>query len=448
MPLSNRIVIGYGLPGLVTAIPIIPIAILLPSYYALDLGLGFFLTGIALGGARLIDFSSDIIIGILVDRFRWTRPSSNSLQFKPWLILGGGLAALGLYQLAHPSYANTQFGGAIYLALWSNVLFLGWTIIMVPYTAWGAMLSDDHHERSKLAVARESAGIVGMLIALTAPGLFPDTHFSPLALLCWLTIGLGIPIMVFALLTVPETTSSNERSPVIETKFSDIVELLRFPPYRFTVTAWFINGLANGVPAVLFPIVVQQYLSLEETSLFALLFIYFGAGILAAPVWVALAKRWGKINTWQIAICMNILVFATVLLIDPTSTGFFSPTLFYWICAFSGASLSADMALPASIQADVMEADRRQNGKIRTATAFALWSMATKLALAVAIAVGFISLGLSGGGLGDSTQASTPAPTLVLLSLYVCLPVTLKSIVLYMLGKFPHNELVATGGLS
>ena len=43
--MSRKNVIGYGLPGFVTAIPIIPIAILLPSFYTSELGLGFTLTG-------------------------------------------------------------------------------------------------------------------------------------------------------------------------------------------------------------------------------------------------------------------------------------------------------------------------------------------------------------------------------------------------------------------
>ena len=54
--MSRKTVVGYGLPGFVTAIPVIPIAILLPSFYATELGLGLTLTGLALGLARLIDF--------------------------------------------------------------------------------------------------------------------------------------------------------------------------------------------------------------------------------------------------------------------------------------------------------------------------------------------------------------------------------------------------------
>ena len=180
--LTRHTVVSYGLPGLVTAIPIIPIAILLPSFYAIDLGLGFTLTGLALGAARLLDFFSDMLVGVAVDRVRWRSSPSLAYQYKPWLVVGALVAALGLFQLANPGEIEQNLGGAGYLALWSSVLFLGWTLIMVPYNAWGAVLSDNLHDRSRLTVARESAGLIGMLLALSAPVLVVQLELPPVVL--------------------------------------------------------------------------------------------------------------------------------------------------------------------------------------------------------------------------------------------------------------------------
>lgn len=304
---------------------------------------------------------------------------------------------------------------------------------MVPYTAWGAVLSNDLHDRSKLTLARESAGLIGMLLALSAPVIFARQEMSPLAVVFWLTVGLGVPIIVFTLRKVPEYPTDKTAGNTTKIQLADITQLLKYKPFRFTLLCWFLNSLANGVPAVLFPIVVQKYLLFDEQGLFILLFLYFGAGIVMAPVWLKLAERWGKVNAWKTAIAFNILVFSSVLLIDPSSKGLFSSDLFYWICALSGMSLSADMALPASLQADVLEADRNHYGKHRTGTAFALWSMATKLALAVAIVIGFVSLGLNAGA--EQSANSVPS-SLLLLSLYVCLPISIKLYVIFMLSKF------------
>ena len=66
------------------------------------------------------------------------------------------------------------------------------------------------------------------------------------------------------------------------------------------------------------------------------------------------------------------------------------------ICVLSGASLGADLAIPASMQADVIDLDRVVSGRRRTAFFFALWSMASKLALAMAVGIAFPVLGAIG----------------------------------------------------
>ncbi|MEM7467924.1 MAG: MFS transporter, partial [Pseudomonadota bacterium] len=356
--MPRRLVIGYGLPGLVTAVPVIPIAILLPTYYAQDLGLGFTITGLALGLARILDFFTDILVGIGIDRLVWPWRKAKHLKFKPWIAVGAIIAALGLCALATPVTFDSDWLGGLYLGLFSCVLFLGWTLMMVPYTAWGALLATTLHGRSSLTIAREAFGLTGMLLALSAPLVLLDTDLNPIALVAYLSIGLGVPIIIYTLKSVPDASAGEPERHAQTVNFRDVRALLAYAPFRFTIVCWFLNSLANGLPAVLFPIVVQQYLGFDEKSLFALLFLYFGAGVLAAPLWLALAKKLGKMAAWQSAILLNIIVFSSVLLLEPKSSGFFSPQLFYWICTLSGMSLAADMALPASIQADVMEADR------------------------------------------------------------------------------------------
>ena len=57
---------------------------------------------------------------------------------------------------------------------------------------------------------------------------------------------------------------------------------------------------------------------------------------------------------------------------------------FALICVVTGLCLGADLALPPAIQADVADWDRLRFRRNRTAGLFALWGMATKLALALA----------------------------------------------------------------
>jgi Na+/melibiose symporter-like transporter len=121
---------------------------------------------------------------------------------------------------------------------------------------------------------------------------------------------------------------------------------------------------------------------------------------------------------------VNIVIFAQVLWLSPQTASWF-----FFICLLSGATLGADLALPPSIQADVMESDRTRTGLQRTATAFALWSMATKLALAIAVALAFVVIGMGQSG-SDAVIGNGR-----LLSLYVRVPLLLKGAVFIMLRR-------------
>ena len=105
------------------------------------------------------------------------------------------------------------------------------------------------------------------------------------------------------------------------------------------------------------------------------------------------------------------------------------------ICLLSGLSLGADLALPASIQADVVDVDTAEGGGGRAGLFFALWNMATKLALAVGIAFPLLDLA------GFTSQGDNPPAALWTLALlYGGLPVLFKLAAVLMVWHFPLDE--------
>jgi len=408
--------LAYGLPGLAAALPIIPVAILLPTWYARDLGLGFVLTGSVLALARLLDFISDPIVGVLVDRIGW-----RGLHYKFWTVIGAALAAPGLLLLAFPP----QPASALALGTGAVLLFSGWTAFMIPYTAWGAELSRDRNTRSLITASREVAGLIGMLVALAVPAWlvirFGDEAPPAMVVLAGVAFVVGIPALFALLRWVPEPTRRERR---VTAGWRALIDLLRVGDCRRMLICWLLNGIANGLPAVLFPLVVSDFLQLGETQFYFLLVVYFASAIAVTPAWLVIARRRGKSAAWSLAIAVNMVVFAQVLWLGPQSASWF-----FAICLLSGATLGADLALPPSIQADIMESDRVKSGLQRTATGFALWSMATKLALAIAVALAFVV-----GGMGPS-GSSVVIGSGRLLSLYVIVPVLLKGAVYVLLRR-------------
>src|SRR5690606_11151762 len=87
-----------------------------------------------------------------------------------WLAAGTPLLAWAAWELLRPP----SDAGPGHLLLWSVLLYLGWTMVSLPYQAWGAALSGDYHERTCLAGWRGGATVAGTLLAAGLPALWTE----------------------------------------------------------------------------------------------------------------------------------------------------------------------------------------------------------------------------------------------------------------------------------
>ncbi len=203
------------------------------------------------------------------------------------------------------------------------------------------------------------------------------------------------------------------------------------------VGAHFLNGIANGLPATLFLLFVGNVLQVPDRA-GPLLLLYFLAAVAGVPFWLKLSYRIGKHRAWAGSMLWACLVVVWVPLPGP---GDFWP--FVVICCLSGLSLGADLALPASIQADVVDLDRLESGRQRTGLFFAAWSMVSKLSLALAVGIAFPALDLIGFEAGGRNSALA---LFGLAALYGLLPVVIKLAATALVWNFPigadaHDDL-------
>jgi GPH family glycoside/pentoside/hexuronide:cation symporter len=198
-------------------------------------------------------------------------------------------------------------------------------------------------------------------------------------------------------------------------------------PFRRLILAFFLNGIANGLPATLFLLFVRHVLG-ADVDAGPLLLLYFVSGMAAVPAWLWLSHRIGKHRAWAASMLWACLMFAWVPFLGPGDV-----VAFAVICVLSGASLGADLAIPASMQADVIDLDRVLSGRRRTAFFFALWSMASKLALAMAVGIAFPVLGAI-GFVADG--ANPPRAILGLALLYAFVPVLFKLAATALVWRF------------
>ena len=404
--------VAYALPALALAMPTIPIYVYLPEFYASEVGLGLSAAGAALLVARIFDTVTDPIIGHLSDRLRWRFG-----RRKPLMLAGGVIAAVAMLLLTHPP----ADAGVAYLLGWSILLYAGWTLVIVPYTAWGAELAADYDTRSRITAAREGTMLLGILLAAAIPVLIggDEGDGQGLGTIAWAAIAVGIPGFIWIAMAVPDRPGNATPVPRrVSVGWRDALRTLAGnKPFARLFAAWFVNGLANGLPAVLFLLFMEHALKIADADRPMYILAYFLPGVLGVPAWIYLSGRAEKHRIWCYAMLLASAAFAVVPFIDPAQAW-----LFMGVCVLTGATLGADLALPPSMQADVVDYDRLKNGRDRTGIFFALWGMATKLALALAVGIAFPALDLA----GFDPTAEAPTAIWALVVIYAVVPVVLK----------------------
>ena len=404
--LQRGLLLAYALPGLPLAALLLPLYVTLPTFYAEDLGLGLATTGLTLLAARLWDVITDPLIGTFSDRLQ-----SRFGRRRPWLLAGLPLVLLSVTSLFMPA---AQMSWVEFLG-WAMALYLGTTMILLPYTAWGAELSTAYHERSRVAAWRESMVVFGTLLAAGLPAVLAGDRRASLEAIGWgLCVLLPLSVAV-AVALVPERPASPRNRLPWRRGWQAI---RRNGPFRRLIAAYFLNGVANGLPATLFLLFVEHVLERPGWS-GVLLLVYFACGIAAIPVWLRLSRRYGKHRVWIGAMLWASAVFLFVPLLGPGDHHWF-----LLICVLTGASLAADLVLPPAMQADVIDLDTLRSGQRRAGLYFALWGVATKLALALGVGLAFPLLELSGFQTGDAGNSGFALFSLA--ALYSLLPAAFK----------------------
>jgi Na+/melibiose symporter-like transporter len=412
--------LAYGLLGFPLAALNLPLYVYLPPFYAKEVGLGLTTVGVVLFLARLLDTLTDPLIGELSDRL----PTRFGRR-RPWVVLACPLLLGATWLLFVP----LEGAGPLYLFFWTSVAYVAWTLMILPYSAWGAELSDGYHERSRITGAREGCVIVGIVFAAAVPwllGVDADTETGRVLEVLALSMAVVLPVaLVLLLVFVPEAACARER-PLGFIQGLKIARRNR--AFVRLVVAFLANSMANGLPATLFILFVTHVLQIPE-RVGPLLLVYFLAGVVAIPFWLWLSYQLGKHRAWSCSMIWACLAFVWVPLLGP---GDFWPFLI--ICTLSGLSLGADLALPSSIQADVVDLDWLESGRRRTGLFFAVWGMATKVSLALAVGFAFPVL----DWLGFSADGdNSPRALLGLAALYGLVPVLIKFGAIALVWNFP-----------
>lgn len=424
--LTRRTLVLFGLPEYAVYLASIPVILYLPFVYSKSFGLSLTDVGLILMLGRITDVVTDPLIGYLSDRTQ-----SRFGKRKPWIATGMVIMTGAAYMLFNPSAEQVT---NLYLLGWAMALWLGWTMINIPYYAWGAELSDDYNERTRLTAWRQFFGFIGNVSVLFIPVVAGHlTGFGSLPSEGLTIIGgmalVGLPVCITVTLwLVPEPDKYGvAHAPV----------LAHFKLMRKNGSFWLLffgfmlMSLGTGWGSATF-MLFATYVVGAEAQTQAILLGYYGANVLSLPLWVYLSQRVGKKETWIIGGVLFVFVTPCFLLL-----GLGDLWWFFLILAFYGIAGGNFAALSMSMKADVIEIAARRSKENVSGAYIAVWSLGQKLVIAVALGTALPLLGLLGF---EPNAEHTPEQLRTLAYVYVLPPWLFYAAAVAVLWRYPLSE--------
>jgi len=392
---------AYGVFGMPLAMAALPLYVHLPNFYGGHLGIDLATLGVLLLALRLADGVLDPLLGVWSDRAR---------SRKRLIACAAPVLAVGMVALFIP-LPRAHGPLLVWLGLALALVYLAFSLATINHNAWGAELSADPVERTRITAVREGLALVGVVIASVAPTLLgtPGAPETGLGAYAWCFAGFTV-ICTVVMLRAPAAPMP---ARCAGTAWSGLRVPLGDPLFRRLLVVFLANGIASAIPATLVLFFIADVLR-EESRQGLFLALYFIAGAAGMPLWVKLSARSGKVRAWALAMAAAIVAFVWAFWLGPGDTAAFAT-----ICVLSGLALGADLALPPSLLADVIGRD----GTARAAGAyFGLWTLATKLNLALAAGIGLPLL----AALGYAPGAQAPGAVSALAFVYAAVPCLLK----------------------
>ena len=364
---------AFVAPQLPLSLISLPVLLYTVPLYDGELKMDLVLVGGLLSLARLWDLATEPLIGLLIDRVRtpWGRR-------RPWMVLAAPMLMIGLWLLFVPV---TQTPGAAYVFGCLIAIFTGWTVFNLAHVSWAGELAPQYDQRTRIYGWLMFAFLIGILASSIIPAIanrlsgVNTTAHTSLAL-AWVIVP-SIPITAALALwsaREPRTAAPVERTPFLKS-LKVMFASPSLPRLMFTNAG---EGLAGGSTAALIVFFGVAQLRLQVADVQILLLVNFGSALLAVPLWMRLAYRFGKHRALALSAILNCL-FGPLILLAPTGNLLAAGVVF----ALLGANFGATPSLIRAIANDAVDEDYLATGEQRTALYLGVISMANKVGFAI-----------------------------------------------------------------
>ena len=192
----------------------------------------------------------------------------------------------------------------------------------------------------------------------------------------------------------------------------NVTELMQNRPFLIMLAAYTLAGISSIIQASLILYFVPYVLQSDNAEMFLL--VYILSGLVCLPLWLGAARRFEK-KTVLIAAMLTMTLAHVIVFFLPAG----AETAYFPLIVMSGSPLGVMIAIPASMQGDVIDYGATISGQRQEGLYIGVWSIIRKVAAAIGLSGALWALGYAGY---QPNVAQSPTVVVTLRVLYALVP--------------------------
>ena len=405
--LSNQFKFQYSVGAVANGIKTDMFTFFLLFFYSRVIGLDPLLASLAIGAALIVDSITDPLMGAISDR-----TNTKLGRRHPYMIFSFIPASIFYILLftPKPDWDITQNQLFWWMFVCASFTRIGMTLFEVPHRSFGAEITKDYVERTKLFSWREMfAWVAGISNAFLAYNIFfrstPEYPYGQLNPEAYFPLALtGAIFMILSLLysSITTTNKIENLSKWTETvTLKQIIKELKIAISNKSFILFFLGSLTLsiswGLLNSLTLFINTDFWGLKGSQIGIFLYIYFGAAFLAfyiTPKFVALIGKRNFVLLCVLGVALSApIAFISYNLGLTPEKG--TTTLVLFLCVplifISTLSIAGNMARDAMI-GDIADEVDLQSGKRQEGVLYSAVSFVQKVNTAIGSLTGGLTL--------------------------------------------------------
>ena len=433
--LPRTTVFAYGLPGIGAGYMYLLVGLYVMKFSTDVLLISPLVMGLIFSASRVWDAVSDPLVGYLSDRTR-----SRFGRRRTWMAASILPISATFVMIFAPPAGLSGTG----LSVWMAVAIIGFYSVMtaffVPHLSFGAELSTNYHERSRLFGFRHGFYTVGSILCLGTMQLLIDAEARGPEAARLRAFETSLPACVFMALMIVVAVAKLRERPEFQGRVKAnplraFADVWRNHHARLLIVVTLIENIGSAAIGVLTLYVAQYVVGAPRMAPLVILF-YMIPSAFSVPLWIPLSRRFGKVRLWMASMLGTGISFGAMFLLPFLPMELRLP----WICVFAvfaGLAAGCGGTIAPSVQGDVIDYDELVTGERKEGSYFAAWNFVYKSAIGVMLALtGFV---LEWSGFVPN-QPQTLTTQIWMVGLYGIFPLVCYTIGAILFSRFKLDE--------